>query len=1700
MEQCDGQDGMASPATPGSGKSKLDTLSKEDLIKFVKKQIVILQKAKSKCTELQKEIEELKTQSSGGTDDAVIQELTTRLESVLLEKAESHQSMVSLRKVNEKTKEELKDALAAVQDLQKKQESSENQHLNKIEVLNEELKTAHEKHKEEITRLENELQESNVKHNTLSAQLEQQLEAHLVQQHEVKRLLEEINRVQVTSEEQILQLRQQFEANAEKQKNEITRLQEASGNSVAEYQNKMKNLQEEFQVMQTNHCDEVSQLKEQLESAASAHQKELKTLEEDLAEQYLLKGKSLQDELLTCRTNNEHQLNQLKEQLREMTEKQTEQLQGEVPKESIVEEERLKCLEKSLKALEVQHRLVQDEFKYTTNLKEKLETELNHIKDDFFHEREDWEFKINELQLSKEEYMSTTTKLTEEVKSVNDRCELMMNQQSYEIQVIEQQHAKELSTLEENLRTAAEKDIQEFLLEAENLKKQCQMLLQEKEEAQTNYENLRKNMETLQTELEESASKISHEFEAMKQQQANEVHDLQQKLRRAFSEKDSLQETMNRLQAEVETKNKAIEELNQMSKLEVKIQDLMSSIEQKESTLTKTQEQLEISLREKEELVTAAQTSEEVSCRLKESFEKEQAKCVDFQQQIQVLYEDRYKLQERLDETAAKLDVAISETNSSYHKAEELENRLGAAVTEKEHLVAEIKNLKDFNTNLEKQKALQKDTEESENLEVRDENLHNINEQLESLIRERDDLSKHLEAVIQGRDSLQQADEIKKQNLTDIRLTVMNILEQVDFKYANDSPELDVLESVKLLKESVAKIQEERQSIVLQFQQELDTLRDANGGQQAEFRSLIDDLSKEKSFLQKHLDDSLLDKEGLQRDVCEMQNLSEKLTLENECLLAQVQNATEKIENLEKEKNEQNERSEKQATEGTEEEEQLEHQLKEKDSELSKLKQELESLKDLMQKSSSEENSLQSTVVEMNDKIVALENTSKDKDTRFNKIKAVAVKAKKELDGSKKQVLLLTEEIEIVKSERDRLSDAMKDLIQGAEGYKNLLLEYDKQAERLDMEKERANYCELQVEELTRHMQTAIQQQDQLTSEKEDLLARVETLQSNTRQLEVQILESHKAKSALEIELEGEKLLREQKTKEHHTVLREIDELKKQLQKEKQQLQQTVQELEFVRKDAQQSTLMDMEIADYERFVKELNQKISDRDNRIVQFEEDMALYKQKQKTLEDEIISLQKTLEEEKEKNTRMKQILVKTKKELADSKRVEADQSVLQASIKGELEASQQQVENCKILVAELTAEKHRIQEQFRLANEQNHRTVSALTQKTAALEEERNIAKAEQTAIGAEFESYKVRVHNVLKQQKNRSAAQSETELTKQEREHLEKVIDQLKAKLQEFQCNLQANVAELQALQSEHDTLLERHNRILQETVSKEAELREKLCCVQSENMVLKSEYTQAVSQLTAQNDAAHQSFREQVRRLQEEHRKTVETLQKQLSKMEAQLFQLQSESTLASPSPPQPSGKPLRERRNGDIPVLDINTIDREEGEGMEMIETESVSSSSTQIGSLEQLLNSPEVKLDAPQWQPEPSKDEMVQKLNTATKSIDHLNGLLRETEATNAILIEQITLLKNEVRRLERNQEREKSVANLEYLKNVLLKFIFLNAGSERQNLLPVIDTMLQLSPEERSKLAVIAQGEEENTSRSSGWASYLHSWSGLR
>lgn len=54
-----------------------------------------------------------------------------------------------------------------------------------------------------------------------------------------------------------------------------------------------------------------------------------------------------------------------------------------------------------------------------------------------------------------------------------------------------------------------------------------------------------------------------------------------------------------------------------------------------------------------------------------------------------------------------------------------------------------------------------------------------------------------------------------------------------------------------------------------------------------------------------------------------------------------------------------------------------------------------------------------------------------------------------------------------------------------------------------------------------------------LSSEREDLMVRIETLQSNVTQLQSHILELQKMNGGLEKQLEAERLVKEQKAKVH---------------------------------------------------------------------------------------------------------------------------------------------------------------------------------------------------------------------------------------------------------------------------------------------------------------------------------------------------------------------------------------------------------------------------------------------------------------------------------------------------------------------------------------------------------------------------------------
>ena len=108
--------------------------------------------------------------------------------------------------------------------------------------------------------------------------------------------------------------------------------------------------------------------------------------------------------------------------------------------------------------------------------------------------------------------------------------------------------------------------------------------------------------------------------------------------------------------------------------------------------------------------------------------------------------------------------------------------------------------------------------------------------------------------------------------------------------------------------------------------------------------------------------------------------------------------------------------------------------------------------------------------------------------------------------------------------------------------------------------------------------------------------------------------------------------------------------------------------------------------------------------------------------------------------------------------------------------------------------------------------------------------------------------------------------------------------------------------------------------------------------------------------------------------------------------------------------------------------------------------------------SFERLLSTADGELQTQHDQKLRGDLKMHKQLQVASRKIQHLTELLRESEASSLRLGDQAKLLKEEIRRyvvdileleykkyflsrLERNQEREKGVSNMEYLKNVVLK-----------------------------------------------------------
>uniref|UniRef100_A0A8C5C317 Uncharacterized protein n=1 Tax=Gadus morhua TaxID=8049 RepID=A0A8C5C317_GADMO len=670
-----------------------------------------------------------------------------------------------------------------------------------------------------------------------------------------------------------------------------------------------------------------------------------------------------------------------------------------------------------LEDVQAQNTMLHDELTLLTNLKGELEMELERIREEFQAEKEELEFKIDELQMTRESVhieQSTTSEdlnskvvpdsgVHETVKELetNNTADVLDGHSlpsASEVQLyasLARPEDQRLLSLDDLNQESKEKKHNRI----EELEAKLEALSHERNTAIDEYVQIKDILQGLENELGQRTANFVAQYETMKEQGAKAVQDLQCQIkelqqektilvvsaREATEDNESLKKSLNELQMQLE------EQLVTKQPMEDCVVPPQNSVLEETRLAFELKESLEELTKQNEVIVVQLQAKDNEVHELREIVGDLTAKRDGLQSQVHILEE--------------QLDMFVTErTKEIQWIQEEKENKLESLSVEMESLGkaknAEIEHL----------------TEEKAKIEVnlkaeimeRQEMLSSLELAVQGFSTERDNLKCKLEEASSALSCAQD-----ERNLLDSELTALK--SELEQKEADLQARLQSLAeeaeqsraAMTVLQKSHAEAsrhsaerKQELQNRIEELEREQsmamktdeasgeDGLKESREGLQIR----IEDLEKERDMLKSNLVEVVRDTEGLQKDLEEMKYANEKMSEENQKLYAHI--SDEAIEDMNTQRR------------------QLEEQLEEKNSLVTKLCEDMAALK-----------------------VPLLETEAKEKNEKMNKIKAVAIKAKKELDTSKKEVRTLKEEVDLLKAERDKVSSSMKDVIHTAESY-----------------------------------------------------------------------------------------------------------------------------------------------------------------------------------------------------------------------------------------------------------------------------------------------------------------------------------------------------------------------------------------------------------------------------------------------------------------------------------------------------------------------------------------------------------------------------------------------------------------------------------------------------------------------------------------
>lgn len=525
------------------------------------------------------------------------------------------------------------------------------------------------------------------------------------------------------------------------------------------------------------------------------------------------------------------------------------------------EEMEMGKLREILEDLQAQNTMLQDELTLLRNVKGELEAELERTKEEFQVEREELEFKVNELQLNRE---STTG-------DVCGQPEVPVNFQHQETDEKPVEESKEavISIKDQN---ELKLDEQQKLIQ--DLKAQCEALTRERDSILAEYHHTRDVLQGFETELGEKTKDFVVQYKAMKEQGAIAIQELQDKIQLLSQERDELVVQVR----EVTEEKKAILEKLQEMKLKVETfpneeKKLQASIEEQTALALDLRHSLEELTRQKEDIISQLNTQEYTNEDLKRMVKNVNEERDKIQSQLQLKEEEIQRLHsEKAKETETLLEEKEKELNTLKM---EKEDRADGLNKEMEVLQQTIEGLKAENNHLGQKlgEALSQLVQVEEEKVLSGSKLSALEAQLEKEISEKSLLQAKLISLSEEAAKARETITTLEQNHSEV---MRNSTEEV----VECRTRIQELETERNLLRS--SLEEAKEEVSMTVQKELQTY--------------ISDLENERNLLQTSLEDVMKDVEGLQKDLQDMKAINEKVNEENQTLQAQVSLLTEEKE------------------------------------------------------------------------------------------------------------------------------------------------------------------------------------------------------------------------------------------------------------------------------------------------------------------------------------------------------------------------------------------------------------------------------------------------------------------------------------------------------------------------------------------------------------------------------------------------------------------------------------------------------------------------------------------------------------------------------------------------------------------------------------------------------------------------------------